>query len=652
MRRKSVIELLFEVTEKSGDSVAIEWGSREITYTELEKNSSHLSNYLLSNGVARGSVIAVAIQDPVELITAIVGILRAGCAFAPLDLRYPDKRLESMIATVSPRWFIVGSESARRLRKIISHCGETSEFTLVDVGHGSEALRRSTTAHETCQEYSDPFVSCIDVDNDDISYVYFTSGSTGEPKAIAGCHKGLSHFIQWEIKTFDVHEGYRVSQLTPPSFDPFLRDVFVPLCSGGTICVPEDGGLVLDTERLINWINDRKINLAHCVPTVFRAIVNQQPPSTYFQSLEYVLIAGEQLFPAEVKKWMNIYGSGVQLVNLYGPTETTLAKFCHFIEPSDTDRRSIPVGKPIEGARALVLGDDGRPCPRGVVGEVYIKTPFRTLGYYNQPEATKEVFVPNPLSGDPRDIVYKTGDMGRVLNNGDFEILGRKDNQVKVRGVRVELGEVEGFLRAHRLIKDAVIKDWRDANGETFLCAYVVSERELENRELRDFLWEYLPEEMVPSVFVRLEELPLNLNGKVDRRALPNPSERVRQKTEYVAPRNEIEERLVQIWYRILQVERIGINDNFFDLGGHSLSGTQMLLRVNKEFQVDLPLRVLFELPTIAQLAAAMVLERAEQVDDEMVARLLAEIRQLSEGEVQTMLLVEKQSLARGGTNA
>jgi acyl-coenzyme A synthetase/AMP-(fatty) acid ligase/acyl carrier protein len=417
------------------------------------------------------------------------------------------------------------------------------------------------------------------------------------------------------------------------------------LCSGGTICIPETREIVLDADRLIDWINDRRINLVHCVPTVFRVLSNQQRSSNGFPCLEYVLIAGEQLFPADVRKWMSIYGGDIQLVNLYGPTETTLAKFCHFVTPSDAARRLIPVGKPIEGVRALVLSDDGRPCPQGVVGEILIKPPFNMLGYYNQPAATKEVFVPNPITGDPQDIVYRTGDLGRVLKHGEFELLGRRDGQVKVRGIRVELGEIEALLRDYRGISDAVVKEWRDSGGETFLCAYFVSARKVERKEIRAFLKEYLPEEMIPSAFVRLEELPLNLNGKVDRMALQNPSEIARKKTEYVAPRNEIEERLVLIWRKVLQVQQIGINDVFYDLGGHSLNGIQMMLRVNKEFQVDLPLKVLFELPTIAELAIAIVLRRAERLGDELVTRSLEEISRLPEEEVRKMVLIEEQLL-------
>jgi amino acid adenylation domain-containing protein len=599
----NIVEMISRASLQFANRIAIEKHDRRLSYAELEDLSNGVANHLIGNGAERGSIIAVSMEDVAELIISIIGVLKAGCIFAPLDPRTPTNRLERMIGTISPEWIITETGQLDRLRKATAGAGQNTRLLLID-GEEGRSIRDGDLRR--------PDVS---TNQDDGCYIYFTSGSTGEPKAIVGCQKGLAHFVKWEIKTFGITENFRISQLHPASFDPFLRDVFVPLCAGGTVCIPESKEFILDAKKLSDWIESSEINLVHCIPTLLKAITDEEPGPQRFNSLKYILLAGEQLFPSEVKRWMNIFGERIQLVNLYGPTETTLAKFCYFIKASDQDRKFIPVGKPIEGARALVLRDDKTICPPGVVGEVFIRTPFRTLGYYNRPELTKEVFIQNPFNEDPRDIIYKTGDMGRMTPDGDFELLGRRDHQVKIRGIRIELGEIEKALREHEAIRDAVAVAWEDSKKEKFLCAYIVSDRELQSDELTSFLSDSLPENAIPSGFVRLEALPRNLNGKVDRKALSDPRASIGAQVKYVAPSNDIESKLVEIWESILQVEHFGINHNFFELGGHSLKATRVVSRINREFQVSIPLGALFEFPTIAGLAA-IVHERVSSDDE------------------------------------
>jgi amino acid adenylation domain-containing protein len=464
-------------------------------------------------------------------------------------------------------------------------------------------------------------------------YVYFTSGSTGTPKGIAGRLKGIDHFMRWEIKTFGLDHHTRVGQFTAISFDAFLRDMFVALCTGGTVCVPPDRDSILDTRKLIDWIDEQKITLIHCVPSLFRAVLNEELRADQFCSLKHILLSGEPLLPGDVKRWMNVYGERVQLVNLYGPTETTMTKFFYVVQPSDRERRSIPIGKPMEGARALVLDEKGIVCPPGRVGDIYIRTPFRSLGYYGQPELTSEVFIRNPFSQDPGDIIYKTGDLGRLLEDGNFEFLGRKDQQVKIRGVRIELGEIEGLLREHTSVKDTAVVDREDTSGHKYLCAYVVFSKEDQTDALRDFLSASLPEYMLPAAFVTLDKLPRTINGKVDRRALSTVQSVINMQT-YVAPRTPVEVTLAGIWTRLLGIDQVGLNDNFFQIGGHSLLATQLISRVSESFNVGLPLRSLFDSPTIAGLALTITQAQVEQEDDEEMAQLLEEIKNLSDSAI------------------
>ncbi|HYW07055.1 MAG TPA: AMP-binding protein, partial [Longimicrobium sp.] len=447
---------------------------------------------------------------------------------------------------------------------------------------------------------------------DDMAYIYFTSGSTGAPKGIAGRHRGVHHFVLWEAGKLELGAGVRVSQLTTPSFDAFLRDVFVPLSVAGTVCAPPSREVVMDARRLVDWVHEARVEVLHCVPSLFRTVVNEATDPALFPALRWVLLAGEPLLPADVKRWSSVFGERIRLGNLYGPSETTMVKFFYPVTPADGDRRFVPVGRPIEGAAAVVVDTRGRACAPGTIGEILIRTPYRSLGYYRRPDLTAEVFVPNPLGSDPADLVYRTGDFGRVLEGGDFEFLGRRDAQVKIRGVRVEVQEVESLLRSHPEVGDVAVVDRDDGEGNKILCAYVVSPGEVE--PLRDFVAARLPETMVPSVFMAVAELPRTLNGKVDRKALPAPGEL--RRGERLLPRTPVEEALAGIWREVLGSGEVDVRDHFFRVGGHSLMATRVMARVRDVFGVEMPLREFFDAPTLEGLAGRVERLRGEAAGD------------------------------------
>jgi len=650
MNSQFIHNLFDRAAERFPDRIAIVGAHRSITYLELQRETNRRANFLLANGARKGSVVAILAADTVEAITSIIATLKAGCAFVPLDADIPEKRLAAMLAQAHPDWYLVESRLWDRLRAVGGESGQHANVVCLD-GATLEAEATGTLVQVTgLSEYGNteqpPHVS----EPDDMCYVYFTSGSTGRPKGIAGRLKGIDHFIRWETETLKLDETIRVSQLLPLSFDGSLRDIFVPLCVGGTVCVPESRETILNARALVNWLDAERINVVHCVPSLFRSLINAGIEPEQLAELRYILMAGEALLGADVGKWMEVFGERVQLINLYGTSETTMAKFIYFVKPSDASRRAIPIGKPMEGAKAVVVNEKGAPCPAGVAGEIYIRTPFRSLGYVNEAELTAEVFIPNPFNTDPLDIVYKTGDLGRVLDDGNYEYLGRRDQQVKIRGVRVELAEVEGVLRQHGGVKDVVMMEREDGSGYNYLCAYVVLDGEVEIMELRDHVALHLPDYMVPSAFIALDEFPRTLSGKIDRRALPAPGQsRLGLESEFIAPGTPVEEKVAEIWRGLLGIQQLGVQDNFFRLGGHSLLATQLLSRVRDAFQVEIPLRVLFESPTVAGLAQKITERQNEagelkplaaisRVVQDDLEQQLANLDGLSDEEVELLL--------------
>jgi len=582
-RLAPVHELVAGIASRHPERTAIEAGERRVSYAELAAHANGLGVLLLAAGTPRGTMVAVLAEDPLAVIPALLGILAAGLVFVPLDPRLPERRLAQMLAAVDPGWLLVEPGLAGLAERLAA----ASRPRLAVLDEAAAAARAGAPLGVATQP-------------DDPCYVYFTSGSTGSPKGIVGRRKGLDHFIRWEISTLGIEVGTRVSQLTIPTHDPFLRDVFVPLCAGGTVCVPPDPPARLEPGRLVAWLDRRDVHLVHTIPSLLRALLGEPLHPGLFPGLRWMLLAGEPLLPADVRGFRAVFGGRIELVNLYGPTETTLAKLFHRVQPEDLERPVIPIGRPIDGARAVVVAEGGEICPPGVAGEIYLRTPFRSLGYLGRPDLTREVFIPNRFSGDPDDIVYKTGDRGRVRSDGAIELLGRIDHQVKIRGVRVEPAEIESALREHEQVRDAVVVARDDGDSGSSLCAYVVAAGRPPAQALRDFLAQRLPEVMIPAAFVELDRLPRTPTGKVDRAALPPPEEQ----RQFRAPRTPTEELLAVLWQQLLRRDRVSADDDFFALGGHSLLALQVLSRVRERFGVEIALGELLRCRVLAALAA------------------------------------------------
>jgi amino acid adenylation domain-containing protein/non-ribosomal peptide synthase protein (TIGR01720 family) len=605
MKHESIQEIFDRAVAQFGPLPAVERGGDALSYAELARRSNRLANFLIASGLRPGARVAVLTEDIFDVVTAMLASFKARCVYVPLDPSAPEKRLAALAADVTPEVFVtepglleVVGRGARGARAVCL-CGGGADAEGVTLLRGFESFA----------DEGDPGLA---PEPDDTCYVYFTSGSTGRPKGIAGRLKAVSHFIRWETRELGLGEGVRVSQLVSTTFDAFLRDIFVPLSVGGTVCAPPDREALLDPVALVAWLDRVRVNLVHCVPSQFRAILSGGVAPEVFEALRHVLLSGEPLLPSDVRRWTAVFGDRVRLVNLYGPTETTMTKFFYFVKPSDAERPFVPIGQPMPGARAILLDERGLPCPPGAVGEIYIRTPFRSHGYWNRPDLTREVFVQNPFSQNPQDVIYKTGDLARVLEDGDFQILGRKDQQVKVRGVRVELTEVEGLLREHEAVADAAVAAHTDPNGFGYLCAYVAPKVPVESGELRAFLAAQLPAHTLPSSFVFVESLPLTPSGKLDRQALASLGSG-RGAAAYVAPRNDHERKLVEIWQEVLGREGIGVGDNFFEVGGHSLIAMRAVSRIHKELNAHVELREFFAHPTVEALARLIGSSRPDE---------------------------------------
>jgi amino acid adenylation domain-containing protein len=449
----------------------------------------------------------------------------------------------------------------------------------------------------------------------DAAYLFFTSGTSGVPKGVLGCHKGLSHFLKWQREEFGITVADRAAQLTGLSFDVVLRDIFLPLTSGASLHLPDDPSNAASS-HILSWLEREQISILHTVPTLAQTWLNDVPQGVSLRSLRWVFFAGEPLTDSLVRRWREAFPASGQQVNLYGPTETTLAK-CFHVVPDQPKFGVQPVGRALPETQALVLSSANHLSGIGEPGEIVIRTPFRSLGYINAAEEQRARFIQNPFTNDGDDLLYRTGDRGRYQPDGTLEILGRLDEQIKIRGVRVEPEEVNAILSRHPSVAGSIVVSLKDQQGENALAAYVVHDTSdpVNVAELREYLAQKLPPALVPTFFVTLEQLPLTANGKVDRRALPQPDPSLTNlKREFIAPRNATEELVSGAWSEVLGISQIGIHDNFFELGGHSLRATQVLSRINVIFKIELRLSAVFEHSTVAGLAAA--------IEDHLVAQL------------------------------
>jgi amino acid adenylation domain-containing protein len=584
-RYPSVPEAMLACGERTPGAAAVRWQDRSWTYRDITDAAWALAGRLHDAGVRPGAVVAVSGPPSPGLVTAMLAVMLAHAVLLPVDEALPVSRIDGMLR----------ESHARHLVHVAGQQPPEWAANLV-----------STPYQSTAEVPGDrhPTASFSPPDPDDPAYVIFTSGTTGNPKPVVAPHKSLGHFLTWQRTEFDIGPEDRCAQLTGMSFDVVFRDVFVALVSGATLVIPEQDER-LTPRLLIDWLRRNRISVVHAVPSVARTWIGeaeQSPGSTDGLALRWLFLAGEPLDDRTVRRWRALFPG--RIINLYGPSETVLAKLRHRIE--EIPRPGIqPLGAPLPSTQALVLDGD-RLCGIGEPGELAIRTPFRSLARPNHPEG----FVADQwfADADSRDLVYRTGDRARWGPDGLVEYLGRLDDQVKVRGVRISPEEVARALRTIPGVRDAAVLGVRDGS-DVSLSAYVVVEpgRARSAANLRSSLRAMLPVVMLPASIVFLDALPVTRNGKVDRAALRElPAEITSTGAEISLPVNDVQRRLAEVWKRLLGVAEVGVLDNFFDLGGHSLLLIEAHRQINDLFEQDISIVDLFRHPTIASLAEAI----------------------------------------------
>lgn len=568
---KQTIHQLFELqVERTPDAVAVAFEGRTLTYRELNARANQLADHLKEIGVAREVLVGLCVERSPEMIAGLLGILKAGGAYVPLDPAYPSDRISFMLEDSNVH-YVVTTERQRNTLPV----------------NGAKVVSLDNDAQLLAARTSENPVNGVAAEN--LAYVIYTSGSTGKPKGTMLEHRGVCNLISHKARVLQVGPGSRVLQFCSLNFDPSVCEIFVTLCSGGTLyLLPEEK--IKAPEEIVRLMKRERINAAMMTPSLLRALPNEELPD-----LKTIESGGEVCSAELAARW----GRGRKMFNAYGPTETTVCVSEALCDAGETE--DPPIGRPIPNTRLYVLDERMRPVPPGVPGELYIGGVGVGRGYLNRPDLTAERFVRNPFNGNGGDRLYRSGDRVRFRADGNIEFLGRMDQQVKIRGHRVELGEIESVLMQFPEVRECVVDVREDAVGEPKLVAYVVPRLAGQqfDGELKGFLRLLLPEYMLPAAYVTLDKLPLNANGKIDRAALPKPGRQSLAHTEADAPRDSIELELKLIWERVLDVSPIGVSDHFFDVGGHSLSAVHLMDQIHRHFGVRLSPATLFDAPTI-----------------------------------------------------
>jgi amino acid adenylation domain-containing protein len=627
---KLVHQLFEEQMGRTPQAVAAIYENRQLTYSDLNKKANQLARYLRGRGVGAGQVVAICMERGLEMLVGLLGVLKAGSAYVPLDPGYPVERLEHMLKDAAPQVVL----TQRNLVNVLPAVG-------------SEVLELDARSRDI-SKYDDENLSTAGsgVTADDLVYVIYTSGSTGRPKGTAMAHRSMVNLIEWHRCTFPNSEGQRVLQFAALSFDVAFQEILSTLCTGGAL-VLLDEWTRKDARALSELLIRRSVERLFMPPLMLQSLAEYAMTSNVVpRNLRDIITAGEQLrITPQITAFFKRL-SGCRLHNHYGPTETHVVTALTL--EGDAERWPVlpGIGRPISNSRIYVLDSNRQPLPTDVAGEIYIGGVAVARGYLRQPELTAQRFIRDPFSADPQARLYATGDVGLWRADGTLEYLGRNDHQVKIRGYRIELGEIEAQLAQLDQVKEAAVIVREDEPGEKRLVAYVTlrDPHVMTTEALRRRLQAVLPKYMVPGACVILEQLPLTPNGKLDRSALQRLELEDESGGAYEAPQGEGEEALARIWQELLRVQRIGRDDDFFQLGGHSLLATRLAARICTSFSAEVPIRDLFASSTLREMAnrvdhlrQARVLEKIADGGSD-VEGLLEKVASMSETKVQELM--------------
>ena len=592
------IHELFEAqVERTPDAVAVTFENQSLTYQELNVKANQLAHYLQKLGVNSEVIVGICLERSLDQIVAILGVLKAGGAYLPLDPNYPQERLDFMLSDAQLSVAIAHSSLVKNFAQMTVICLDT-DWEIIQ-----KENRENPVSHSTI---------------DNVAYVIYTSGSTGKPKGVLGLHRGAVNRFQWMWQTYPFKGEEVCCQKTSLNFVDSVWEIFGPLLQGIPAIIVSDR-ILKDPHQFVETLANNKVTRLVLVPSLLRLLLDTFADlQKRLPNLKFWVTSGEALSVDLLQQFRQILPDSM-LLNLYGSSEVSADVTCYSSSPQDRTNSHVSIGRAIANTQIYVLDKNLQPVPIGVPGELYVGGAGLARGYLNRPELTSEKFISNPLAIAHRKQtakLYKTGDLVRYLPDGNLEFLGRIDNQVKIRGFRIELGEIEAILAQHPSVRQVIVLARENEPNNPQLVAYIVSDSEqpIAVSELHRLLQEKLPNYMIPSAFVMLETLPLLPNGKVDRRSLPAP-EQARPKLEaaYQAPRTEIEQTIAAIWQEFLHLEEVGIQDNFFDLGGDSLLLVRVHSQMQKIFQREFSLVGMFQYPTIGYLAEYLIKEENTQ---------------------------------------
>ena len=585
---KLVAELVSEHARKTPQALALASESQSFTYAELENRANDLANHLQSLGVGPDVLVGICLDRSPEMVVAALAVLKAGGAYLPMDPTHPIARLQFMLGDAQLRVLLTQRQIAERLNS-----GDCTVVILDEIDAPSNPREPKAVSLTT----------------DNLAYAIYTSGSTGQAKAVQLTYKGLLNLIDWHRRAFSITSEDRASQVASFGFDAAVWEVWPYLTVGASVHFPNS-----DTRgsanNLRDWLVQQRITVSFVPTAMAESLIGLDWPTE--TSLRFLLTGADVLhrYPSDKLPFV--------LINNYGPTECTVVATSGAVLPQQASDERPTIGRPIDNVQIHILDESGEPVPAGDVGELYIGGSGLARGYLNRPEQTAECFVANRFSELPGERLYRTGDLGRYLPDGQIAFVGRVDEQVKIRGFRIEPNEIVTALNRHPGVSASAVITRADNGAEKRLIAYIVSSgMQLTRDALQEHLQTYLPDYMVPAVFVEIDSLPLNSSGKLDRTALPAPTSANSLGDHiYVAPRTEVEKRVVAILAELLGLEKVGIDDNFFFLGGHSLLGTQLIARIRNVFDVELSLRTVFDSPTAVELSDTIerLLTAAQQI--------------------------------------
>lgn len=569
-KEQTVIDLFQQQVRAIPDSTALIYDQHQLSYQELDERSNQLAHFLLTKGVQKEDLIGISLDRSIEMVIGILGIIKSGAAYVPIDPTYPLARKQFIIEDTS-------------MKLLLSKGGDN----MLPASANLEVILLDDEWQKINKQSRKELASIIQPDC--LVYLIYTSGTSGKPKGVMIEHRGILNLTLTQIEAFRLTKGSRTFQFSSFGFDASCSELFTSLLSGGTLIIPKQSD-ILNPQKVGDLISQHKIDIATFPPSYQLTITEK------LKELKTLVSAGEELNADITKKLQN---DGLRVINAYGPTENTI---CATLTDTPLTKEGIKsIGQPIANVKVYILDEQFQILPKGIVGEIYVGGPQVARGYLNRPELTAERFIDNPFDKVNDSRLYKTGDLGRWMEDGNIEFLGRKDDQVKIRGHRIELKEIEEVLLECLLVKQAVVL-LKNQNGNKYLVAYIQPEGTFNQLEIKQYLASKLPSYMFPSRIIQVPDFPLTINGKVDKKALEKFEKIELVSSPYIAPRNKVEQELAHIWKELLNIQKVGIKDNFFELGGHSLLVTRVVAAIRALYKINIPLEVLFQYPTIEGL--------------------------------------------------